>query len=88
MESVHSLQELVASEGVAKMFPQGFPHAIRQVLTMLLAEPGMSQTNITRSVYTFTAAAGEVIAIARLMNSCCEQLLAIMGSALEVILIV
>ena len=71
------LQELIVSEGVAEVFPQGFPHAIHQVLAMPLAEPRMSQADITRTVYMLAALWGEMIAIAHLMNSCCKQLLTI-----------
>ena len=72
MDSVHFLQELVASEGVAKAFAPDFPHAICHVLAMPLAEPGMLQSNIMRSVYTFTSAGGEVIVIVCLINSYCK----------------
>ena len=76
------------NKGVAEVFPQGFPHAIHQVLAMPLAEPGMSQANITRSVYMLVATGGEVIEIAHLMNSCHKWLLAITGSMPEVLPII
>ena len=55
---------------------------------MPLAKPGMLQADITRSVFTFTAVGGGLIAIAHLMNLCHEQLLTIMGGMPEVIVIV
>ena len=79
MDHMHFLQELIVSEGVAKVFPQDFPCAICQALAMPLAEPGMSQADIMRSVFTLATVGGEVLAIAHLMNSCCKWLLAIMG---------
>ena len=74
MDSGHFLQELIVSGGVAEAFPQDFPHTICQALAMPLAEPGMLQANITRSVFMFAAAGGEITMIVQLMNSCHEQL--------------
>ena len=54
---------------IAEVFPPDFPHAMRQALALPLAEPGMSQANITRYAYTLAAAGAEVMRIARLMNS-------------------
>ena len=82
------LQRLIASKGTAEVFPSGFPHAICQALALPLAKPGMSRADIIRSVNTLAAAGAEVTAIVCLMNSRREQLLALMGGALEAILIV
>ena len=82
---VEFLQRLIKSEETAEVFLQDFPCAIRQALAMPLAEPGMSWVNTMRSVYTLAAVGVEVIAIAHLMNSHRERLLAISGGALEVV---
>ena len=69
------------------MYPPGFPHAIRQALALPLAEPGMLRADIIRSVNTLAAVGVEATAIVHLMNLRREQLLALMGGALEAILI-
>ena len=61
------------------MFPPGFPCAIHQALALPLAKPGMSQADIMRSAYMLVAAGAEMTAIACLMNSHWERLLAVMG---------
>ena len=79
------LWELIASKGTTEAFPPDFPHAIHQALASPLAEPGMSRANTTRSVYMLVAAGAEAMAIAHLMNSHQEWLLAITGGAPEAI---
>ena len=70
------------------MFPQDFPHAIHQVLAMPLTKLGMLQADIMRSVYLLAAVGEEIIAIACLMNLCCEWLLTITGGEPAAILII
>ena len=78
------LQNLVETTGFAEVFPPDFPHATRQALVLPLAEPGMSQANITRYAYTLAAAGAEVTRIAHLMNSWCARMLVLLGGKLEV----
>ena len=88
IEYVEFLQRLTESKGTIKIFPPDFPHATHQALALPLAEPGMSQADTMRSVYTLAAVGVEVIGIARLMNLCQGRLLALMGGAPEAILTV
>ena len=76
------LQNLVETAGFAEVFPPNFPHATRQALALPLAEPGMSQANITRYAYTLAAVGAEVTRIARLMNSQCTRVLKLLGGEL------
>ena len=55
---------------------------------MSLAEPGMLQVNIMRSVYMLAATGGEVLVIANLMNLCCTRLLTIAGGTPVAMLII
>ena len=55
---------------------------------MPLAEPGVLQANITRSVNMLAAVGVEVIGVVHLINLCWERLLTVMGGTLEAIPIV
>ena len=65
-------------------FLHNFPHAIHQALALPLARPEMLWANITRSVYTLTAAGVEMALIVYLMNLRRDRLLAVMGGMLVV----
>ena len=82
------LQNLVETAGFAKVFPPDLPHATRQALALLLAEPGMSWADIMRHAYTLAAAGAEVMRIAHLMNLRCARMLDLLGGELAAILIV
>ena len=82
------LQDLVKTTGFTKVFPPDFPHATRQALALPLAEPGMSQADITRYAYTLAAVGAEVTRIACLMNLWRARMLALLGGEPEVIPIV
>ena len=81
------LQNLVKSVGTAEVFPADFPHAIHQALALPLAEPRMSQADITRSVYTLVAAGAEMTVIVHLMRLHWARLLAVMDGEPVAILI-
>ena len=51
---------------------------------MPLAKPGMLWADITRSVFMFTAAGGEIIVIVQLMSLCHKWPLVITGGMPEV----
>ena len=88
MDHVAFLQNLIETTGFAKVFPPDFPHATCQALALPLAEPRISQANITRYVYTLAAAGAEVTRIARLTNLWCARMLQVLGGKLAAILIV
>ena len=73
------LQNLVKTTGFTEVFPPNFPHATCQVLALPLAEPGMSQADITRYAYTLAAVGAEVTRIACLMNLWCARMLELLG---------
>ena len=82
------LQNLVKTAGFTEVFPSNFPHATRQALALPLAEPRMSQADITRHVYMLVAAGVEVMRIACLMNSWHATMLELLGGKLAAIPIV
>ena len=79
------LQNLVKITEFAEVFPPDFPHATRQALALPLAEPGISQADITRHVYMLAAAGAEVMRIACLMNLRRTRMLELLGGEQEVI---
>ena len=79
------LQNLVEIAGFARVFPPGFPHAMRQALVLPLAKPRMLWADIMRYVYTLAAAGVEVMRIAHLMNSWHARMLELLGGELAAI---
>ena len=73
------LQNLIETTRFTEVFPPDFPHATYQALALPLAEPGMSQADIMRHVYTLVAAGAEMTRIARLMNLRHARMLKLLG---------
>ena len=69
----------IETAGFTEVFPPDFPHATRQALALPLAEPRMSQVDITRYAYTLVAVGVEVMRIACLMNLWHARMLELSG---------
>ena len=73
------LQNLIETTGFTEVFLPNFPHATHQALALPLAEPRMSQPDITRHAYTLAAVGVEVTRIACLMNLQHVRMLELLG---------